>query len=183
MEINLSHECKTDLLQYARSTIGNSLGLSDPPKFKEKWPILDKTLGLFVTLTIDGNLRGCIGYIESPNPVSKSLGELANSAAFSDPRFPALSESEYSDIHIEITLLSIPRKIADIEEIKVGTHGLIISRGYQRGLLLPQVATEHKMDRIEFLNSTCRKAGLSPGAWKEDDVEIETFEGYIFSEQ
>ena len=81
-----------------------------------------------------------------------------------------------------MTLLSLPKKIKNIDEIKIGTHGLIISRGYHRGLLLPQVATEHNLDLNEFLKMTCRKAGLHDEAWEEEETIIEIFEGYIFSE-
>ena len=128
-------------------------------------------------------MRGCIGYIETQDPVSKTLKELANSAAFRDPRFPALAEKEFPDINVEITLLSKPKQIKNIDEIEIGTHGLIISRGYSRGLLLPQVATEHNLDLKAFLKMTCRKAGLHDEAWEEKETRIETFEGYIFSEK
>jgi AmmeMemoRadiSam system protein A len=183
MELNLSTACKRDLLRYARETIGHALELNPGPDFKEDCPLLKENYGLFVTLTIGGKLRGCIGYIEGFQPVRQSLGDLALSAAFNDPRFPPLNADEFSEIEVEITILSIPEKIADPGKVTVGRHGLIISRGYAKGLLLPQVPVEHHMNREEFLTATCQKAGLPPDAWKDKDTTIEVFEGYIFSEK
>lgn len=183
MDLKLNDECKKDLLSYARGVIGQHLGQSSEPEFHGKWPVLNDNLGLFVTLTISGNLRGCIGYIETPTAVRDSLKELAFSAAFRDPRFPALTTDEYANIDVEITLLSKAKKISDIGEIEIGRHGLIISQGFNRGLLLPQVATEHNMDVDEFLQQTCHKAGLAGQAWRDKETTIETFEGYIFSEK
>lgn len=183
MDLKLNDECKKDLLLYAREAIGQHLGQTSEAKFHEDWPVLNDNLGLFVTLTISGNLRGCIGYIETPTAVRDSLKELAFSAAFRDPRFPALTADEFAKIDVEITILSKAKKISDIGEIKIGRHGLIISQGYNRGLLLPQVATDHDMDVDEFLKHTCHKAGLSGQAWRDKETMIETFEGYIFSEK
>ena len=183
MDIELSQKCQKDLLQYARKSIGKTLNLNDKPVFEEDCPVVSEKLGLFVTLTIDRKLRGCIGYIEGFKPVSESLSELAHSAAFGDPRFSPLSKEEFPGTNIEITLLSIPREIKEISEIQVGVHGLIITRGGNRGLLLPQVATEHKMDATQFIEATCNKAGLVKDSWQNRDTKIGIFEGYIFSDK
>jgi len=144
--------------------------------------------GVFVTLTEQSMLRGCIGV---PYPV-KELGEAvidaACSAAFDDPRFSPVSENELKDLEIEITVLTEPVLVQckpdqRPDNIKVGIHGLIVRHGFTGGLLLPQVATEYNWDNTEFLEHTCMKAGLPSGCWKQPDMEFYTFEGQIFSER
>lgn len=144
---------------------------------------LQKKCGVFVTLTEKGILRGCIGYIEGIQPLYKAVYEMAQSAAFRDPRFPPLRESELKDLRIEISVLSPLVKIKDAEVIEVGKHGIYIRKGFCSGLLLPQVATEYKWDRITFLEQTCCKAVLEKDAWKEEDTEIYIFNAQIFHEE
>ena len=108
---------------------------------------------------------------------------MAVAAGFDDPRFPPLTNSELSSIDIEISVLSPLRRIEDPVEINVGTHGIIIKKGYQQGLLLPQVATEYGWNRETFLQHTCMKAGLDVNAWKLPDVEITVFTAQIFNEK
>ncbi|PXF50414.1 MAG: TIGR00296 family protein [Candidatus Methanophagaceae archaeon] len=144
--------------------------------------------GVFVTLNKHGTLRGCIGY---PYPVFKlkeAIVGAAVSAAVSDPRFPPVTEEELGDLRIEITILTPPRvlraKPKDLPaQIKIGKHGLIVKRGMQQGLLLPQVATENKWSAEEFLCQTCWKAGLPQDAWLQEGTEVSTFEGQIFKEE
>ena len=136
-----------------------------------------------MTLTSRGRLRGCIGYIEALKPLRETISEMAASAAFEDWRFPPVTESELEDIEIEISVLSPLRRIDDPSLIEVGTHGIIVTKGGKRGLLLPQVALEWKWDRETFLRQTCIKAGLPEDAWKEDGTAIEIFSADIFNER
>lgn len=180
-DIGLSHDEKTYLLRLARKTIESRFDkTSDLPPNPST--LLDRPSGAFVTLSKNGKLRGCIGYIEAVKPLRETIREMATSAAFKDWRFPPVKESELDEIEIEISVLSPLRRIADPSLIEVGTHGIIISRGGNRGLLLPQVAVEWNWDRETFLRQTCIKAGLPEDAWKQDGTIIEIFSADIFSE-
>jgi len=119
--------------------------------------------------------------VEPEEPLGDSVVRSAASAALQDSRFPAVRPDELSDLQIEISLLSPPLPIR-FEEIEIGRHGLLISRGRQRGLLLPQVAVEHRLSAEQFLAETCRKAQLPPDAWREADTSIYAFACEIFSD-
>ena len=106
--------------------------------------------------------------------------KMAPAAAFHDPRFFPVTEKELRDLEIEISVLTPLRRIKDIREIEVGKHGILIERGFNSGLLLPQVATEYGWDRKTFLEHTCLKAGLPTDAWKHEDVAISIFSADIF---
>lgn len=138
--------------------------------------------GVFVTLTLRGRLRGCIGTVEAFEPLGESIARCAASAALHDPRFTPVRADELHELRIELSVLSPPEPIlpADIE---IGKHGLLISRGSRRGLLLPQVAGEHKFSREQFLEATCRKAGLDAKAWQEPQTQISGFFCEVFSEE
>ncbi|MBP9560620.1 MAG: AmmeMemoRadiSam system protein A [Syntrophorhabdaceae bacterium] len=136
--------------------------------------------GAFVTIKKKGELRGCIGYIKGYLPLYETVEQVAVQAAFHDPRFDALSKEEFKDIDIEISVLSPLKKIENIEEIEVGTHGIYIEKGFHSGLLLPQVATENAWDRKTFLEHSCYKAGLHKDAYKEKDTNIYIFSAEVF---
>jgi len=182
--VGLNKDEKIYLLELARNTISE---LISHHKFPVTTPVSDKVkedFGVFVTLHKNGQLRGCIGYIEGIKPLYKAVMEMAESAAFRDPRFPAVRREEVDDLEIEISVLSPVVKIEDVKQIEVGKHGIIIQRGpYQRGLLLPQVATEWGWNREEFLTQTCYKAGLPGDAWKDKETEISIFSAEIFNEK
>ena len=137
--------------------------------------------GLFVTLEVYGKLRGCIGVIEAQEQLRESIIHCAQSAAFRDPRFPPLRAEELSGLEIEISILSDLFPIA-LHEIQIGKHGLLVATEDHRGLLLPQVATEHKLSREEFLEETCHKAGLPRDAWRATQTKISAFTCEIFRE-
>ena len=143
--------------------------------------VLGEKRGVFVTLHRRGALRGCIGYIEGFKPLQQAVGEMARAAAFGDPRFDPVSAAELAELDVEISVLTPLRRMADRSEIKIGEHGLYIRKGPRSGLLLPQVATDYNWDRYEFLDQTCRKAGLPAGAWKEG-ATIYIFSAQIFNE-
>ena len=137
--------------------------------------------GAFTTLHLDGELRGCVGYVFPQYSVYRTVAETAVAAAFDDPRFAPLRQPEYPKLEYEISVLS-PLSPIDAEDVEVGRHGLVITYGSRRGLLLPQVPVEHNWDREKFLEQTCVKAGLPPDAW-EHGAKIEAFTAEIFSDK
>ncbi len=178
----LTDEDKRVLLGIARKSITGRFG-SGPSTAEVFYSAeLNMNSGAFVTLHKRGELRGCIGRFTSDGPLFELVEEMAISAAFEDPRFPEVTVGEVPELHIEISVLSPLKLISDTGEITVGTHGIYIIKGQNRGVLLPQVATENGFDRDTFLDHTCMKAGLYPGAWREGGLQIYTFTADIFSE-
>jgi hypothetical protein len=182
--MEISNEEKQILLTIAKNSVAGIYSKTDPAEIdSEKYPVLDKKCGAFVTLTINKKLRGCIGYIITENPLYETIKSAAKKAAVEDPRFPPLRKSELKDISIEISVLSEPFKMNSYDEIELGKHGLIVTEGFRRGLLLPQVPFEHGMDKDEYLSALCQKAGLPADAWKEKVLDIEMFTASVFSER
>jgi AmmeMemoRadiSam system protein B/AmmeMemoRadiSam system protein A len=181
-EQGLSRKEQEILLSIARKTLEEYVrnGIMSSTDVKEM-KLLEKR-GAFVTLTKNGSLRGCIGYIQPVAPLYKAVSDMAIAASTRDPRFPPVTQGELRDIHIEISVLSPLKLIVDTNEIEVGRHGLYMTRGNNSGLLLPQVATEQGWKREEFLSQTCVKAGLPAQAWKDKRTQIYTFSAQIFSE-
>lgn len=138
--------------------------------------------GIFVTLTIDRELRGCIGFPDARYPLGQGVIRAAILAATGDPRFPAVSPAEVPQLHLEISVLSPARVISDVSEVQVGEHGLILTLGFSRGILLPQVPLEHGWDRDLFLKAICRKARLRDEAWKDPGARLEVFTAEVFGE-
>jgi AmmeMemoRadiSam system protein A len=182
MEFDLSVEEKKILLETARLAITARLK-KNTPVFPEPTPLLGEKCGAFVSLHIADRLRGCIGYITAHKPLFETIKEMAESAAFADPRFSPLTEHELARIEIEISVLSPFEKIDDYAKIEVGKHGLMVRKGFHSGLLLPQVASEYHWSREQFLSHTCEKAGLSASAWKSQGVEVEIFSAVVFCER
>jgi AmmeMemoRadiSam system protein A len=141
---------------------------------------LSERRGAFVTLKTRGQLRGCIGHTQPIKPLSQTVIDMAQAAAFQDPRFSPLSKKELADLEIEISALTPFRQIQNIDEIIVGKHGLFIERGFNAGLLLPQVATEYHWNKTTFLEHTCLKAGLPKDSWKDGRTKIYIFSAEIF---
>jgi len=170
------------LLDIARTSIAEGLQgrAVDPPQ--SAFPALDEGRGAFVTLKLDGNLRGCIGRVTSEWPLWETVARMARAAAFEDPRFPPLDPEELPRVTLEISVLTVPARVDDVSAIEVGRDGLIVERGMSRGLLLPQVATEWGWDRETFLDQTCVKAGLSVGAWRDPETIVFSFSAEVFGE-
>ena len=181
-DMNLSTAEKQLLLQVARDSIAAQLKGKAATPVKASSQVLTEPRGAFVSLHRRGQLRGCIGYIEAVKPLLETVTEMAPAAAFQDPRFRPLQADELADLEIEISVLTPMRLIKRPEEIEVGKHGLYIVRGLNRGLLLPQVATQYNWDRRTFLAQTCNKAGLPPDAWKDPNTQIFIFMADIFSD-
>jgi AmmeMemoRadiSam system protein A len=138
--------------------------------------------GAFVSLHARGELRGCIGHIEADEPLGEVIARCAVAACSDDPRFPPISSPELPDLRVELSLLGPLEPITGPGEIAIGRHGLVVERGWHRGLLLPQVAIEWKWDAETFLAHTCHKAGLPKNAWREG-VKMWRFEAEIFGER
>ncbi len=169
------------LVRLARETIAHALHRGPAPELP-RGGVFDEPRGAFVTLERGGRLRGCIGRIVSPAPLAETVRDMALAAAFEDPRFPPLEGDEFDDIDVEVSVLTPPAPI-DPADVEPGRHGLIVERGLQRGLLLPQVATDHGWDRETFLDQTCVKAGLAPGDWRRPDTRVLAFEAEVFGER
>jgi AmmeMemoRadiSam system protein A len=135
----------------------------------------------FVTLHARGSLRGCIGTFDRSRSLGRTVQEVAVSAALEDPRFAPVREEELADLVYEVSVLAPPRP-ASPGEVEVGRHGLQISGRGRRGVLLPQVASEHGWDAERFLSETCRKAGLPADAWRDPSTRIEVFEAEVFGD-
>jgi len=175
-----SPEERTLLLQLAHDSILSALENHevslDPPS-----PHLAEPRGAFTSLYLNGELRGCVGYVLPVSSVYRAVIDTARAAAFEDARFYPVTIDEARQLKIELSVLSPPAPIS-AEEVEVGRHGLLISMVGQRGLLLPQVPAERNWDRITFLEQTCRKAGLPPDAWQRGAV-IEAFTAEVFGEK
>lgn len=180
VDLGLGAEDKKCLHDIAKAVIENRARGKPVPEFKVDAPILKENRGAFVTIQKKGQLRGCIGYIEGRGPLHKTIEEMAEAAAFRDPRFAPVKEKELPELEIEISVLTPLKKITDVNEIEVGKHGIYIKSGWYSGLLLPQVATDYGWDRQTFLENTCQKAGLPTNAWKEKNIEIYIFSADIF---
>lgn len=176
----LSEAEQQDLLRLARQAIEVIVLNTELAEFDCPEGPLTQRAGAFVTLHNSGRLRGCIGNIESSKPLFQTVCDCARSAARRDPRFDPVTAAEIPQLHIEISVLS-PLEQAQPDEVEVGRHGLLVSRGLQRGLLLPQVATKYHWEREKFLEETCLKAGLSADAWRHG-ARIQVFTAQIFAE-
>jgi AmmeMemoRadiSam system protein A len=178
----LSSNDRHDLLDIARRAISSAILENQILNFPPSSLDLAAPAGAFVTLYLERRLRGCVGQVESPDPLSETVARSAVSAALHDPRFPPVEAAQIQHLEIEISVLSLPEPISP-ESIIVGRHGLIVSQGARRGLLLPQVAVERGWSGERFLEETCSKAGLPRGAWREPASRILAFEAEVFSEE
>jgi AmmeMemoRadiSam system protein A len=178
---SLSEADRQSLLALARRAIVEAVSFQKSIGETPRIGASTEMRGVFVTLHARGRLRGCIGVVEAFEPLGESIPRCAANAALRDPRFSPVRVEELPEIEIELSLLSPFEPILS-ENIEIGKHGLLISQGPKRGLLLPQVAVEHKLGRGQFVEETCRKAGLSANAWQEPDTKILGFTCEVFSE-
>jgi AmmeMemoRadiSam system protein A len=170
----LSESDRKSILELARQAAVESVCRKRLLDQIPKTELFEQRCGVFVTLHTRGRLRGCIGVIEGRERLGESIVRCAASAALEDPRFSPMEPEELEDLDIEVSLLSPMRQIRP-EEIEIGKHGLLVEQGIHRGLLLPQVAVEHHLEREQFLRETCHKAGLSAEAWTVPDTRIYGF--------
>jgi hypothetical protein len=172
------------LLQIARESIVSFIKDGKRRAFsKEPDILLNQQTGAFVTLHEAGDLRGCIGNMAGDGPLYQTIADMAVEAATGDPRFQKLSADELNKIDIEISVLSPLQKVKSADEVKIPGHGVIVKRGFNSGVYLPQVATETGWSKEEFLTSLCaHKAGLRPDAWKDPATDIYIFTAEVFGE-
>ena len=162
---DLTEARREELLALARTTIAEYLETGETPDYETGNPALTRRSGAFVTLKEHDELRGCIGHTQADRPLYQVVQQMAVAAATGDPRFPPLTTEELSNITVEISVLSPFRRTTDVEQVQVGTHGLMIFQDGRQGLLLPQVPVEQGWGREEFLENLCLKAGLAPDCW------------------
>jgi len=174
-----SQEDGKKLLKLARESIEEEFTKKKPEFPKEKQFM--QARGCFVTLHKNGNLRGCIGYPYPSLPLVEAIYKAAKQSAFSDFRFPRLTKEELKDIKIEISILTSPQP-CEIKDIRIGKDGLICNYFGYSALLLPQVAVENKMSKIDFLECLCEKAGLPKNSWQDKNFKLSRFQCQIFSE-
>jgi len=178
-ENGFSEADRQALLSLARSAILSAFRAEQPVPSPDEPACFSLRRGVFVTIHVAGKLRGCIGVIEGRETLRDSIVHCARSAAFSDHRFANLRPDEVDRLEIEISILSELFPITP-QEIIIGTHGLLIASGEKHGLLLPQVAVEHHLSTEQFLEETCRKAGLPRNAWQNKETELFGFSCEIF---
>ncbi len=180
----LTGDEKRELFRIARAAVEAAVRKKPAPRAEPLTPRLGEKRGVFVTLKIGGQLRGCIGYIEPIKPLPVAVAEMAREAAVGDPRFPPVSESELSKLEYEISVLTPRRQIADPSEFIVGRHGIIVERGGRSGVFLPQVAPEQGWDRETTLSYLCaHKAGLPADAWRDKRTKLYVFEAEVLEEK
>ncbi|MBN1958275.1 MAG: AmmeMemoRadiSam system protein A [Desulfuromonadales bacterium] len=179
----LSSSDASILLEIARDAIVHGVNNGDYAPAPREEKALNERSGCFVTIKQHGRLRGCIGNFQSQQPLYREVAQIAVASATQDPRFAPMTAEDLKDFSLEITVLSPLEKILDTDQIEIGRHGIYIEKGFRRGVLLPQVATEQGWDKLTFLQQTCLKAGLPTDAWQAPDAEIYIFSGQIISEK
>jgi len=182
-EFSLTPAEKQELLKIARQSVEVAV------REKKIYPVpadepeaLQHARGAFVTLKEHGDLRGCIGYMSPMKPLAETVRDVAAFAALEDRRFRPVNEDELGALEYEISVLSPLVKVEDINQIHVGQHGLLIRKGGNEGVLLPQVPTEEGWNRNTFLEQVCVKAGLPEHAWKDEDADLFMFTALVFPE-
>jgi AmmeMemoRadiSam system protein A len=178
---SLSEAESRTALQLARNAVVEAVSHRKLPDQITRDGVFAERRGVFVTLHVRGRLQGCIGVVEPEEPLGAAIVRCAASAALEDPRFTPMRAEQLGDLAIEISLLSPPVLISP-EAIEIGHHGLLIVLHAQKGLLLPQVAIEHRLTREQFLEETCRKAGLHRESWRDPEARLFGFTCEVFSE-
>ncbi|MFZ1729938.1 MAG: AmmeMemoRadiSam system protein A [Bacteroidota bacterium] len=180
MLTSLNSDVRQLLLRTAREAIlaqfdGEEL---PPPEL----PYTPEASGVFVTVHVSGNLRGCIGFLELGDGLLDTIAEAARRAAANDPRFYAVREDEMDDCHLEITLLGPIERIDDADDFEIGQHGLTLDCQGRRGLLLPQVPIERGWDKAAFLTGLCQKTRVPDRSWEEPAAILSRFAGVVIRE-
>jgi len=178
----LSEESRTYLLSLVRESIKTKHDGGEYPRTPPGDPLLEQPAGAFVTLKHAGVLRGCIGRMESERPLWETVAMMARAAAFEDPRFPSVGSDELDRLSVEISVLTPFELMERPETVQVGRHGLLIEKGFNRGVLLPQVAVEQGWDAETFLANVCLKASLPADAWKDPEAKVYAFSAVVIKE-
>jgi AmmeMemoRadiSam system protein A len=181
MDPTLTEAERQRLIDLARAAIARAIGAGMNQPADPAAPVITRRAGAFVSLHVGNDLRGCVGYPGPDLSLADVVERCAVSAAVADPRFPSVSRAEWPRIAVEISVLGPIEPVADINEIEVGRHGLVAELGNRRGLFLPQVAIEWRWTREEFVEHTCKKAGLSSDAWR-NGATLFKFEAEVFGD-
>ncbi|MFA5099969.1 MAG: AmmeMemoRadiSam system protein A, partial [Candidatus Omnitrophota bacterium] len=177
----LNKDQQRKMIELARKSIETYLKTGKKLQVTETDPVLIKELGAFVTLHEKGRLRGCIGNMIGRQPLYLTIRDMAVEAATGDPRFTPVKAQELKDIDIEISVLSPMERVDSADKIEMGVHGVLVRRGFNSGVFLPQVATETGWSKEQFLSELCsQKAGLPADAWKDKTTELYTFTAQVF---
>jgi AmmeMemoRadiSam system protein A len=169
------------LLGIARGAVLAHLELAPLPALPTAGPLAEPR-GAFVTLHVDGDLRGCLGTFRPQGSLAATVAKMAVAAAAEDPRFRPIEAGDVAELSVAVSALTPPRPLPEPLRVRIGAEGLVVKMGFHRGTLLPKVAVEHGWDAEAFLRHTCLKAGLPPTAWREPGCEIEAFEAEEFGE-
>jgi len=180
VDMGLTDEDKNELLRLVEKVVECRCKGLKTERYEPRSEKLKEKCGAFVTIHKKGMLRGCIGWLNASKPLCETIEEMAEAAAFKDPRFRPICTDELEFLDYEISVLTPFQRVKDIDEIQVGVDGILVKHGACSGLLLPQVATERNWDRVTFLGETCRKAGLPRDAWKDPGTEIYKFSADVF---
>ncbi|AFM27242.1 AmmeMemoRadiSam system protein A [Desulfomonile tiedjei] len=179
-DLGLQDEEKRELHRIARTVIESRAAGKPVPRIVPAFPRLAEKFGAFVSIHKRGMLRGCIGCLTADDALHRTVEEMAEAAAFRDPRFTPVQTEELPHLELEISVLTPFVEIEDTADIQIGIHGLMIRKGNYSGLLLPQVAADRNWDTITFLEETCKKAGLSRSAWQDKETKIYVFSADVF---
>jgi AmmeMemoRadiSam system protein A len=177
----LSPADRAALLGIARRAILRHLGAPGDVALPSSGPLAEER-GAFVTLHVDGALRGCVGTFRPSGTLAQTVARMAVAAACDDPRFSPLRGDEVGALRIAVSALAPAHRLEDRSALEVGRHGLLVRRDFHRGALLPKVAVEHGWDSAEFLKHACLKAGLPPQAADDPETVVEVFEAEEFEE-
>lgn len=178
---SLTEDERTALRDIARAAITARLEGKEP-EFAEPAPgILHEMLGSFVTLTVDGHLRGCIGTMIGHEPLWRNVARMAAAAAFDDGRFPPLDAASWARAKVELSVLGPLSPCPDVEAIEIGRHGLLLNLNGRSGVFLPKVPVEQGWDKNAYLENLCRKAGLPPGSWRNPQAHLFWYEALVFA--
>jgi AmmeMemoRadiSam system protein B/AmmeMemoRadiSam system protein A len=181
-EFSLNDSERRELLQVARRSVEAAVKHIAYTQATPSDAALLQERGVFVTLTKKGELRGCIGYVMPVKPLYQAVAEVAPLAALQDPRFPPVTARELDHLEYEISVLSPFRRLLDVKQIEIGRHGLLMRRGANEGVLLPQVPVEQHWDRRTFLEQAALKAGLPAQAWQDEETDIFAFSALVFGQ-
>ncbi len=177
---SLSDDEQKDLGKIACFAISASLagkGVEVPSKVEG---ILNEHLGSFVTLEKQGRLRGCIGTMIGQEPLYVNVARMAHAAAFNDHRFPPLTVDEWPNTDVSISVLGPLSPCPNVNEVKIGQHGLLLRLGNKSGVFLPKVAQEQGWNLEAYLENLCAKAGLPAGSWQKPDAQLYWYEALVF---
>ena len=167
------------LLGIAQAAVRARLGLGRSSSLPDRGP-LSEPVGAFVTMRVDGELRGCIGTFAPTGSLAATVARMAACAASEDPRFEPVRADELDRLEVQISVLGPRRRMGQLSELEIGRDGVMVELGWRRGVLLPKVAVEAGWDQTTFLERTCLKAGLPPGAWRDPEAKVELFSSEDF---